>query len=149
MKKTLSILIACLALAGVARAAMDNFSVSYSLVTTNSDTSTQFCRGELEGVYVNVTATKTNVVLITMDGQTLFSKTCSDDGYYPIRVPVYGTTASALTDSYSIWNNITNSVGTNPIYGKMPLAGEVTIRAAGAADTTGTNAVAVKLMFSK
>jgi hypothetical protein len=45
--------------------------------------------------------------------------------YYP-RYATVGSTASALTDSYSIWNNITNSVGTNPLYTPISIIDEVT-----------------------
>ena len=141
--KLMGCILALVACAGVVIAAMDDFSVSYSLITTNSDTRTQFCRGELEGVYVDVVSLKTNVVLITMDGQTLFSKDVGADAFYPIRVPMYSTAGAALT--FVAGTNNTANV----VYGKMPLNGEVTIRSAGDAGITGTNATTIKLMFSK
>ena len=147
MKKLSLALIVMLA-AGAVSAQMSDWEQTASLVTTNSDSWSQFIRGTLEGVHVNVAAKKTNVVLITSeDDQTLFSATVSADAFYPILVPAYGTTGSALTESYSIWNNITNSVGTNPIYTKLPVASKVTMRVAGAADTTGTNSVTVRLIW--
>jgi len=149
MNKLITSIAVCLLAVYAASGQMDSLTVTHSLITTNSATDTYVLRGEIEGVYVDVAATKTNVILITSEEQTIFSATVSADKYYPIAAPLYGTTGSALTESYSIWDNITNSVGTNPLYGKIAVAGDVTIRAAGAADTTGTNAVSVTVIWKK
>lgn len=146
--KKIALIAALILAAGACFAGMETFDRTASLITTNSESWSQVIRGEVYGVYVDVTATKTNVVLITSDdGQTLFSANVSADAFYPILGAAYGTTGSALTESYSIWNNITNSVGTNPVYTHIPVAGKVTMRVAGAADTTGTNSVTVKLLW--
>jgi hypothetical protein len=149
MKKTLAILAVALLASGAFGQMVDRMARTFNLVTTNSDSASQVIYGQIEAVWVDVAATKTNVVLITDDYGTIYSETVAADALKPIRVPLYGSTGTALTESYSIWNNITNSVGTNPIYGPRPVAGKVTIRAAGAADTTGTNAVSVILFWKK
>ena len=149
MKRTILIAAFIAAFAYCGYAEVDDFSRTWSLITTNSDTATQICRGLLEGVEVDGAATKTNVILVTYAGQTLYSQTVTGDTNVSIRVPVVGATAAALANTYSVWNGVTNSTGTNPLYDKFPLAGAVTIRAAGAADTTGTNSVTVKVKFSK
>lgn len=149
MKKSLLFVAAMLVGAACFAQQVDRWSQTYSLVTTNSATSSQVLYGEIEAVWVDVAETKTNVILITDSYGTIFSETVSSDALKPIRFPVYGATGSALTESYSIWNNITNSVGTNPLYGKRPVAGKVTMRAAGAADTTGTNSVTITVFWKK
>jgi hypothetical protein len=106
-------------------------------------------RGELEGVYVDVADNKTNVVLVSAPEGTLFTKTVSSDAFYPIRVPLYDTSGVALTEThYFHGDNLTNSY-TVALIGKMPLADVVTIRAAGAANTTGTNSVTIKVIYNK
>lgn len=143
MKKICIALIVLLA-AWEAHAQMSDWEQTASLITTNSESWSQFIRGTLEGVHVNVAATKTNVVLITSeDDQTLFSLTASADGFYPILVPAYGTTGSALT---FVGGGATNDTA-NTWYTKMPVASKVTMRVAGAADTTGTNSVTVRLIW--
>lgn len=147
MKKFL-IALAILASVGMAQAQMMDWEQTATLITTNSASYSRFVRGEVVGVHVDVASTKTNVILITSeDNQTLFSATVAADAFYPILGAAYGTTGSALTDSYSIWNNITNSTGSNVIYTKIPCASKVTMRMAGAADTTGTNSVTVRLIY--
>lgn len=145
MKKLFAIL-ALVSLCGIAQAGMNDISVSYTLITTNSDSDTYTLRGELEGVYVNVAATKTNAVLITDEfGSTLFNAAISTDGFYPIRVPLYGTTGALIT---FIGGGATNDTA-NTWYGKYPMAGEVTIRIAGHGASTGTNAVSATLIYNQ
>lgn len=142
--KKLSIALIVLLAAGAVSAQMSDWEQTASLITTNSDSWSQFIRGTLEGVHVNVAAKKTNVVLITSeDDQTLFSATVSADAFYPILVPAYGTTGSALT---FVGGGATNDTA-NTWYTKMPVASKVTMRVAGAANTTGTNSVTVRLIW--
>jgi hypothetical protein len=144
MKKWLSILAVGLALAGIAQAQlMDDVEKTYSLITTNSDSDTYVLRGDVEGVWIDVAATKTNTILISDAMGTIFGKDVSVDAFYPIRVPMYSTAGAALT-----FVGGTNNTA-NVVYGKRPMADEVTIRAAGAADTTGTNSVTIKLIYRK
>lgn len=139
--------IASLALVGLCATSygeMNDLPVTFSLITTNSDSETYVVRGGIEAVLVDVAATKTNVILITdAVGATVFSATVAADAVYPIRVPVYGTTASALT---FVGGGATNDT-VNSWYGVYPSAGALTIRAAGAANTTGTNSVTVKVIY--
>lgn len=135
MKKFLASVIFA-ALAGVASAGTGDRPVTFSLVTTNSDTETYVVRGQIEAVLVDVAATKTNVILITDQvGATIFSATVSADAVYPILVPTYSTTA------------VQNYAGTNAVLSRYPASGAITIRAAGAANTTGTNSVTVNLIY--
>jgi hypothetical protein len=96
---------------------------------TNSATGSCIVRGKLDSIRLAITTGKTgDVSFATSAGQTIFTKTgFSGDTtvYYP-RYATVGSTASALTDSYSIWNNITNSVGTNPLYTPISIIDEVT-----------------------
>lgn len=145
MKKSFAIL-ALFSLCSVAQAGMNDITVSYTLITTNSDSDTYVLRGELEGVYVDVAATKTNAVLITDEyGATLFNAAVSSDLFYPIRVPLYGTTGSLIT---FIGGGATNDTA-NTWYGKYPMAGAVTIRIAGHGASTGTNAVSATLIYNQ
>lgn len=150
MKKVLAIF-ALLAFCGSSHAFMDNQGKTFSLITTNSDSVTYALRGDMEAVYVDVAANKTNVILITDSfGYTNFTKTVSADQYFPVRVPLFDRTGTAIADTYSIYNTVTNGLtGTNPLYGKYPLAGNITIRAAGADNTTGTNSVTVQIIYNK
>lgn len=146
------VFILALAMASVCFGEMDNFTLSTSLITTNSASRTQFVRGSLEGFEVDVAAGKTNVFLVTYgDGdKVIFSSTNSTDTCYPVMFPTYNSSGVAYTETISTWNNITNSTAAGTaILTKFPLAGEVTIRINGAADTVGTNAVKCTLLFSK
>ena len=143
-------LIAMLALAVLAFSAnaqmVDDWECTTSLITTNSASWSQVIRGELLGVHVNGAATKTNVVLITSaDDQTLFSADVSADAFYNILGASYGTTGSALT---FVGGGATNDTA-NTWYTRIPVASKVTMRVAGAADTTGTNAVTLRLIWKK
>lgn len=141
MKKLFAILLIA-ACAFSAHAQMDNITLTYSLVSTNSDSDTYTVRGLLEGVYVDVAALKTNTILITTTEGTLFSKDVSTDAFFPIRIPMYSTQGAAL---YS--GAYTN--GLAPLYGQWPIAGPVTLRAAGTAAAGETNSVTMKLIFRK
>jgi hypothetical protein len=126
----------------VAFAQMDNITKTWVQVGTNSNSDTYTVRGLVEGVWVDVAANVTNAVTITCDEGTIFSKSVTADGFYPIRVPMYSTAGAALyAGAY------TN--GLVPVYGQMPLATPVTIRAAHAAGTTTTNSITVKFIFKK
>lgn len=142
--KKLFALILIVACAGVALGQMDNVTRTYVQVATNSNSETSVLRGWLEGVYVDVAALKTNTVLITTTEGTLFSKDISTDGFFPIRTPMYGTTGLALLNGA-----FTN--GLAPLYGKWPIAGPVTIRAAHGPGTAAetTNSITIKLIYSK
>ena len=151
MKKLICIA-AVLAMCVSAFGEMDNFELSTSLITTNSASKTQFIRGTLEGFEVDCAAGKTNVFLVTYGptGAVLLSRTNSTDAAYSVVFPTYNASGVGYTETISVWNNITNSTAAGTaLLTKMALAGEVTIRINGAADTVGTNAVSCNLLFSK
>jgi len=142
MKKILSAIVALFAAFSLsARAEMDDVSVSATLVTTNSQSWTYVLRGEIQGVYVDVAAGKTNAVLITSGEQTIFNANVASDSYFPLLAPAFSTTGVALTEIIS--------GSTNAVLKPIAVAGPVTIRLAGAANTTGTNAVSAKIIIKK
>lgn len=140
MKKVLIALLLA-SIAGAAFGEMDEFAKTWSLITTNSDTASQVCRGDVEAVWVDIVALTTNTVLITDEHGTIFSKDVTADSLLPLRFPTYGSTGTALSEA--------NSAATNAVVGKRPVNSKVTIRSAYQANTTGTNAVTIKLIFSK
>ena len=143
MKKILSYAAAILvALTFTAVAAVDNVRVSSSLVTTAASTNTYVVRGVVEGVVVQIPATKTGgVSIVTASGYTLFSKsglTSATDGLFPIRVPTYSPAASLLVSADS----------TN-VYGQVAVAEAVTFTVTPADNTTGTNTFTAELIVNK
>lgn len=148
MKKILAIL-AILTFAGIASAQMDKAVLSATLVkgtgSTSTGTLTQVIRGNVEAVAVDIVANTTNIVTITDDYGTIFSKTCTADALYPLRYASYGSTAAALT-----WDaGVTNGITYNPIYVQRPMAGPVVIKAAGDNGALTTNAISVTLIYRK
>lgn len=125
----------CLALAlvsaGSALAVMDNVVVTSSALNPGvTSTNTFVMRGTLQAVKFTVgTAANTNTLTITAEGRTLFSltKSTGTNWYYP-HIQGHDTSGTALTATYSTWNNITNSTGTYAIFGKIPVAGPITIK---------------------
>jgi hypothetical protein len=97
MKKTLVVMVAWAMLGLTANAAMQalDFAVAVSGTATNSRAYT--VRGTLEGVYVEVPAGAEATVTVATAEQTLFTKACTTSAFYPVEIPVYGTTGSALT----------------------------------------------------
>jgi hypothetical protein len=97
-------------------------------------------RGALEGVYVIVPANATGTVTVTSGEQTLFNKSCTATAFYPILIPAYGTTASALT-----FVGGSNNVA-NPWYVKPVMAGLVSNQVVGASG--GTNTWTTRLLYT-
>jgi hypothetical protein len=150
MKKMLLIAVAGL-LAISAFAQMDSFDRSYTLVTTvETGTASQVLRGEIEAIYVSTAAGKTNAVTISDGLGTIFSNARTTTGLYPIRVPLYTTAGAAITDNH-LFISSAGVTGTYSIvrYGARPVAGPVTITTFGAADTVGTNAVNIRVIWKK
>lgn len=148
MRKIIAIL-ALLTFAGAAVAQMDYQTLSKTIVKGTGASSTQsvtyVIRGYAEAAYVDIVANTTNIVTITDDQGTIFSKTCTADGFYPLLFPAYGSTASAL-----VWDaGVTNGITYNPIYTKRPVAGSVTIKAVGDNGALTTNAIVVKFFYNK
>lgn len=131
--------------AGIALAQMDAFTVSTTLVGTNSYSRSQKVRGYLEGVWVDVADNKTNAVLISMPEGTIFQKQCTSDAFYPILTPAYSTSGTPLTHIMQV----TTGDYPNVVYTKLPISSLVTIRVTGQVGETGTNAVTVKLIYKK
>jgi len=138
MKRITLLTVALIAFAGIANAAMDNISKTFSLITTNSDSVTYVVRGELESVWVDNAASKTSVVTVVTDEGTMFNVTSTGDANYPIVTPAFTTTGGNAS-------NATQFVE----WSKIAVAGDLTIRCAGAADTTETNATTVKVIWKK
>lgn len=134
--KKIFLMLAILATAGVVNAEMDDQAATFTLIGTNSDTKVYVLRGDFRGVYVDVASGGTNTVTVTDEyGQTLFSKaSIAADTFFPV-VAIPSTTAGATVTN--IW------------YTYLPVAGEVTLRAAGVVASTVTNAVTVRVIYDK
>lgn len=134
-------LLACVLLAGVGFADMDNKDYNIAVVGNTSGSATYVMRGELEGVYVNVPAgTMTGTVTVATSHETLFTRAITDDGMYRPRVSTH-TTAGAAATFVGGTNNVANTW-----YDKAAMAGPVTVTVA--QDGPGTNWV-VTLVYKK
>lgn len=142
MKNYFIALFALIALAGTSFAqVMDTRVYTISTIGTNAGSQTFTIRGELEGVYVDVTATKTQTVAVTTSyGATALSQSFTADGLRFPRVQLHNTAgvAQAAVDS---------GANTNAILGKIPLAGPVTVTVTPSANTTGTNTTTVTIVY--
>lgn len=139
MKKFVTFIIAFVALASVATAQVRDVDFgTYSLVTTNSDSKAYTVYGLVESVYIDNAASKTSVVLVTSSQGTVFSLTSTADGLYYPRVLTHNTSGAVLTNAQATAD-----------YAKIALSGLLTVRVAGAADTTGTNSTAVSITVSQ
>jgi len=137
MKKVLSHII-LIAMAVPAFALMDSKDFTATVVGTATGTQSFVIRGALEGVYVTVPSGGTGTVTIATAQQTLFTKSCTASAFYPIQVPAYGSTGSALTFSaystaYSVVtytntgvNDSGGTISTNTYIGKYVLPVEST-----------------------
>lgn len=130
--KKLAIIAAVLFAAVSARAEMDSVKFTLSCATTNVDSETYVIRGQIEGIYVDVTAGKTQTVAVAGTQDSFLSASITADGmYYPVQVG----------------NN--DSGATTNTFVRFPSAGDVTVTVTPAAATTGTNTTEVTVIYSK
>jgi hypothetical protein len=139
--------LALLAFVLTAFGAMDDKDFSATVAGTSTGTAAYVIRGELEGIYIDVTTatTTTQTVTLASSQQTLYTKDISADVWVPLRFVQYGSTGSALT-YYT--GNETNWTST-AVYGKAPLAGSVTLTVVGKNAASTTNTTAVKVIYNK
>lgn len=139
MKKLLALAFIVTAIALPVKAQVDHRTFGpYSLVTTNSDTKTFALHGSVESIYIDNAASKTSVVLITSSEGTVFSLTSTADALYPLNAPTFTSLGANAS-------NATQFVAWKPPF----VSGDLTVRVAGAADTTGTNSTTVKVIFRR
>lgn len=152
MKRTSIVVLAILSLLCInVRAEMDQAYLGASVIGTNSGTASKIVRGEVASAIVVIPAGCTaDVSVVSSDGESIFVKTGMTAGtnIYPLLYPAYGSTGVALTETYSVWNGVTNSTGTNPVRMPLPVMGEVTATWVGQVAST-TNTYVLKLNFKK
>jgi hypothetical protein len=140
MKKLISLIVLA-AWAFPAFALMDTKDFSATVVGTATGTQSYVIRGELEGVYVTVPSGGTATVTIASREQTLFTKSCTASAFYPILIPAYGTTGSALTQSAYL--------STNVVYTKAAMAGSITATFVGENAASVTNSWKATILYSR
>jgi len=142
MKKLIVAIIAGAAcFAGLSQAqVMEGRQFSVTAIGTNVASQTFVLRGELEAVYVDITATKTQTVAIATAQGTAFSRSITADGLYFPRAQIHDSAGNAQTV-------VDGGANTNKVFGKFPFAGPVTLTVTPAADTTGTNTTTVTVIY--
>lgn len=103
-------------------------------------------RGQLESIKVLTgKVLDTTTVVIAYGGRTIFTATKNvGTNWYQPRIAVHGQTGTALT-----WVGNDGPTGTNALYGKIPLAGDVTCTVTSESIITTNSLSEVELIFSK
>lgn len=115
-----------------AQAEMDSVKFTLSAATTNVASATYVIRGQIEGIYADITAGKTQTVAVASVQDTFLSASITADGmYYPVQLG--NNDSGASTNSFV----------------RFPSAGDVTVTVTPAANTTGTNTTEVTVIYSK
>lgn len=137
------ILMICAVVCAVsAQASMDSETFTLQAIAAATNSRTLVIRGELEAIKVDVVGTTTGTVTVTTAELTAFNKaTITADATYLPRYQISTTAGVAITDSK------TNDVPA-AIYGKIPMAGDVTVRLIGESAVT-TNNMIVTLVYKK
>ncbi len=124
-------------------AEMDSKEYTFQCVATAAKTNAYVIRGELEAIKVDCVGVATGTVVVTTAELTAFSKaTIGADATYLPRYPLSTTAGVAITDGK------TNDAAA-VIYGKIPLAGLVTVKYTGETAAATTNNVIVTLIYSR
>jgi len=139
MKKLIAFIL-CAYAVGVAAQTMDTRVFTFSNIGTNASSQTFVLRGDLEGVYVDVTATKTQTVKVATSYATALEQSFTADGARFPRVQLHNSAGVAQTA-------VDSGSNTNAVLGKFPLAGPVTVTVTPAANTTGTNTTTVTVIY--
>jgi len=119
---------------------MDTRVFTLSTIGTNVSSQSFVLRGELEGVYVDVTATKTQTVKVATSYATALEQSFTADGVRFPRVQLHNTAGVAQTA-------VDGGANTNAVLGKLAVAGPVTVTVTPAANTTGTNTTTVTIIY--
>lgn len=130
--KYLALAVAFLVAVFSVKAEMDSVKFTLSTATTNVASKAYVIRGQIEGIYVDVTANKTQTVAVATAQDTFLSASITADAmYYPVQV-----------------GNNDSGAATNTFV-RFPAAGDVTVTVTPAAGTTGTNTTEVTVIYSK
>jgi hypothetical protein len=130
--KKFAILVALVAAIFSAKAEMDSVKFTLSAATTNVASQTYVIRGQIEGIYADVAANKTQTVAVATVEDTVLSKSLTaDEMFYP-----------------RIVGNNDSGASTN-VFASFVSAGDVTVTVTPAANTTGTNTTTVTVIYSK
>ena len=134
MRKHALIICALAFLAIGATAGMDSKPFSITTPAGETNSSTLAVRGELEGIYIDVAASSTQTVTVASDQQTLYTKAAiTADVWVPLRYVQYDGSGVVLTSGTT----------SNSVYGKAPLAGDITVTIIDASGAEKTTAVSV------
>lgn len=130
--KKIAILVAIFAAIFSVKAEMDSVKFTLSAATTNVATGTYVVRGQIEGIYADVTANKTQTVAVATVEDTVISKSLSADAmFYP-----------------RVLGNDDSGASTN-VFAQFVSAGDLTVTVTPAANTTGTNTTTITVIYSK
>ena len=143
MKKFLVILSIAVMAALPLFAEMDSRTYTLQAIAGATNTGAYVIRGELEAVKVDCVGTSTGTVTVTTAELTAFSKaTIVSDATFLPRAATHTTAGGSAT-----FVGGTNDTA-NTWYGKIPLAGTVTVKYIGESAVT-TNNVIVTLIYNK
>lgn len=138
MKKIIALVCSLIAFASLSLAqTMDSRTFTLSHIGTNVASQSFVLRGELQSVYVDVTANKTQTVAVASAFGTALSQSFTADA---VRYPRVQLQSTAGTD-------IISGTTSNTAFGKFPMAGAITVTVTPAANSTGTNTTAVTVIY--
>jgi len=144
MKKYIGLfLIITLAFSGLALAVMDDQPFVSTVAGVQTNAQNQVLRGELYAIHFDVAASSTQTITVATARQLIFKKDVTADGIYYPMVPLCATNGNAIT-----FVGGTNDTA-NAFYGKIPLAGKVTVTVLGGNAVTSTNANTTTLIYNK
>jgi hypothetical protein len=119
---------------------MDTRTFTITTIGTNVGSQAFVLRGDLEAVYVDVTANKTQTVAVATSYGTALSESFTADGLRLPRAQIHNTAGVAQTV-------VDAGANTNAVFTKFPMAGTVTVTVTPAANTTGTNTTSATIIY--
>jgi hypothetical protein len=151
MNKAGLIVLALLAIAGLAYAGMDDKKFETTVVGVETGSVSYVIRGELEGIYIDVQTptVTTQTVTFATGQQTLLTKDFSADTWVPLKFAQYGSTGEALTFNTYYATSDVAVANAQTWYDKAPLAGTVTMTVIGKNNASSTNKTTATLIYSK
>jgi hypothetical protein len=152
MKKILAVMLAVVALAGVAVGDMDDKLYDLTAVGARTNSAAYVLRGRLEAVHIDVTAPATSTVTVASeDGRTLFTKSgiAADAVYLPVAATHTTAGAAATFNVYSNTAATTSEAFAQTWYGKQPMAEKITVTLVGQNGNAVTNNTKVRLVYER
>lgn len=136
-------------------AVMDNVTYTFNGIgglTVSTGSATYVARGQIESVFVDVTALTTGTVTLTSSAGTILTKSAivCDTNFLP-RAEI-GTTAGGRITWTGTGANLDGATSNNvpgPIYDKIAVAGDLTCTFVGSAYAITTNNVVIKVIINK